>query len=407
MNRAMSPHGRAEASLAPPSPPRSPWQFVYGAAHRARRAWYRRRAERLPRPVVSVGNLHWGGGGKTPLVAAVAAHLRDAGHRVAILSRGYGRDSTGIRVVSDGGPPLVGPGEAGDEPFLLSEQLPGVAVVVGAERAAAGRHALEHLASPPDLFLLDDGFSHLALHRDLDLLAFPAADPFAGGRLFPGGRLREPLASCRHADAALLTGLAPEVVAQEEVAQEGTEGSAKSGAGAGAGRRKAEALAAALGEHGFEGAAFACALEAAALRRVDDGDGDDSGSEVGSDAGSDAGPLAAGTRLLPVCAIARPGGFLAGAAAAAAAAGLELAPALTFRDHHDYPPASLEEIRRAAAAAGAGAVVTTAKDRVKLHRRHLGLALVELPVRARPEAAFWAWLDGRLEPLLRRGKGAG
>ncbi len=391
MSRAEGTGGRGGPDLAPPlappPPPRSPWQLFYGAAHRARRAWYRRRAERLPRPVISVGNLHWGGGGKTPLTAAVAAHLRDAGHRVAILSRGYGRETTGIRVVSDGGAPLLGPGEAGDEPVLLAEQLPGVAVVVGAERAAAGRHALEHLPAPPDLFLLDDGFSHLPLHRDLDLLAFPAADPFAGGRLPPGGGLREPLASSRHADAALLTGLPTEEVAQE-TAQEMPPNRDYQG------RRKAEALAAALDGYGFRGAAFACALEASPLRVVNDG-------------GDALRPLPAGTRLLPVCAIARPEGFLADAGRAAAAAGMEVvAQALTFRDHHDYPEASLEKIRRAAAEAEAGAVLTTTKDRVKLHGR-LGLQLVELPVRARPEAAFWPWLDRRLERLIGRGAETG
>ena len=374
---------RGEAALAPPPPSRSPWQRFYGAAHRARRAWYRRRAERLPRPVVSVGNLHWGGGGKTPLTAAVAAHLRDAGHRVAILSRGYGRETKGIRVVSDGGPPLLGPAEAGDEPVLLAEQLPGVAVVVAADRAAAGRHALEHLPAVPDLFLLDDGFSHLRLHRDLDLLAFPAADPFAGGRLLPGGRLREPLASSRHADAALLTGLPPEEVPADSDEEDG-----------GPGRGKAEALAAALGGHGFRGEAFACALEPCSLRLVG------RGSEAADE-------LPPGTRLLPVCAIARPDGFLAGAGPAATAAGMEVvAPALTFRDHHDYREASLEKIRRTAAEAGAGAVLTTTKDGVKLGGR-LGLPLVELPVRARPEAAFWPWLDGRLERLTAAAAAAG
>ncbi|HEX4498130.1 MAG TPA: tetraacyldisaccharide 4'-kinase, partial [Thermoanaerobaculia bacterium] len=72
-----------------PSPSLSPWQLLYGGAHRLRREWYRTRARRLPRPVVSVGNLHWGGSGKTPLVAAIAAHLRDRGIAVCILSRGY------------------------------------------------------------------------------------------------------------------------------------------------------------------------------------------------------------------------------------------------------------------------------------------------------------------------------
>ena len=85
-----------------PSPPTSPWQQFYGAVHRLRRRWYRKHARHLPRPVISVGNLHWGGSGKTPLVAAIAAHLRDRGLAVCILSRGYGSAGKGVRVVSEG-----------------------------------------------------------------------------------------------------------------------------------------------------------------------------------------------------------------------------------------------------------------------------------------------------------------
>jgi tetraacyldisaccharide 4'-kinase len=345
--------GAAERpALAAPPPPRSPWQLLYGAVHRLRRARAAGRAERLPRPVVSIGNLHWGGGGKTPLAAAVAARLRDGGRRVCVLSRGYGGGGRGVRLVSDGGGPLLAPGEAGDEPVLLARELPGVAVVVAAERAAAGRFALRTLSPAPELFILDDGFSHVALARDLDLLAFPAADPFAGGRLAPSGRLREPLASARWADAVLLTGLAPEEVAA-----------------GGAGDR----LAAALAPHGFRGPGFACALA------------------VGEPRLAGGAALAPATPVLLVSAIARPERF----AASARRAGLAAAGELAFRDHHDYPPASLRRIAAAARAAGAEAVLTTAKDAVKLRGR-LDLPLAELPVRAEPEPAFWSWLEGRL-----------
>lgn len=341
--------------LTPPPVPRSPWQHLYAAAHRWRRAWWRGRAARLPRPVISVGNLHWGGGGKTPLTAAVAAHLRDDGRRVCILSRGYGRRGGGVRLVSDGGPPLLGPSTAGDEPVLLAGELPGVAVVVSAEREQAGRHALERLDPPPELFLLDDGFSHLRLARDIDLLAFPAADPFAGGRLPPGGRLREPLAAAARADAVLLTGL--------EVGQvdDGDPG----------GR-----LAAALRPHGFRGPGFACALAASPPR-------DDAGR-----------PLPEGLPVLLVSAIARPERFTA----TARSLGLRVAGELAFPDHHAYPERSLRRIRQAYARSGAAAVLTTGKDRVKMYRR-LDLPLAELPVRAQPEERFWGWLDERLAAL--------
>lgn len=352
--------------LVAPPPPVSPWQRLYGGAHRLRRAWYRQRAGRLPRPVISIGNLHWGGGGKTPFVAAVAAHLRDGGHRACILSRGYGRQGSGIVVVSTGEGPLVGPRLAGDEPVLLAGELPGVAVMVGRRRAEAGRAALERLPQPPEVFVLDDGFSHLALARDLDVLVFPAADPFAGGRLAPAGRLREPLAAAARADAAVLTGLDGE----------GSAEAADPGA----------ALAAALAVHGFRGPGFASRLVAAPPRFAPGR------------------PLPPAARVLLVAGIARPERFFATArrlasGAAAGPAAFEVAGELAFPDHHDFPDASLEAIRRAAAAAGAEALLVTAKDRVKLHGR-LDLGLAELPVAAEPEAAFWRWFDGRLGEIL-------
>ncbi len=331
-----------------PPPPSSPWQLFYGGAHRLRQRWYRDRARRLPRPVVSVGNLHWGGSGKTPLVAAVAGHLRDRGLAVCILSRGYGGQGQGVRVVSAGEGPLLGPLVAGDEPVLLAGELPGVAVVVGPDRHQAGLQALRRLEPAPALFLLDDGFSHLRLHRDLDLVAFPASDPFGGGCLFPSGRLREPLASVSRAHAAILTG-ASEI----------------DGHGA--------ALAEALRPHGFTGPGFA------------------SRTVPGTARFADGSPVPAGARVFLVTAIARPEGFTG----TVRGLGFEIAGELRFPDHHGYPSASLEKIAEAFRTSGAAAVLTTSKDRVKLHRR-LQVPLAELPVRAEPEPAFWAWLDGEV-----------
>ena len=355
----------SRAPLDAPPPAGSPWQRLYAAAHRLRGRWYHGRARRLPLPVISVGNLHWGGGGKTPLVAAVAGHLRQRGVMVCILSRGYGGGGHGVRVVSRGDGPLLGPGEAGDEPVLLAGELPGVAVVVGADRHRAGMEALARLRPAPDLFLLDDGFSHLALHRDLDLLAFPAADPFGGGRLWPGGRLREPLAASARADAALLTG-AP--------APGRTEGGAAAIPGSGA------SLAAALRFYGFTGPGFACALRAGA-------------AVLHGPAGIV--PLAAGSRVLLVSAIARPEQF----AAAVRKLDFAVMEELRFPDHHAFPAASLARIAARAAASGAAAVLVTSKDRVKLLGR-LAAPLAELPVAAEPEPAFWDWLDAAADRLL-------
>lgn len=342
-----------------PGPPRSPWQLLYGGAHALRRRWYQKRARALPRPVISIGNLHWGGTGKTPLTAAVAAHLRDRGLAVCILSRGYAGEGRGVRVVSVGGGPLLGPKVAGDEPVLLAGELPGVAVVVGPDRWLAGQKAMQRLDPVPDLFLLDDGFSHLALRRDLDLLAFPAADPFGGGRLPPGGRLREPLAAAARASAVILTGLSDLTDLSTGL----------SGA----------ALAKALRPYGFAGPGFTSRTVPGRPRWI-----------------GRHGELPAGVPVFLVSAVARPDTFTA----AVRSLGYEIAGELRFPDHHAYPPASLERIATAWKASAAAAVLATSKDRVKLLGR-LDLPLAELPVRAAPEEAFWRWLDGEVD-LLRR-----
>jgi tetraacyldisaccharide 4'-kinase len=335
-----------------PTPPTSPWQLLYNGAHRLRHQWYEGRAHRLPRPVLSVGNLHWGGSGKTPLVAAIAAHLRDRGLAVCILSRGYASRGRGVRVVSTGEGPLLGPLVAGDEPVLLAGELPGVTVVVGPDRHQAGLQALRRLDPAPGIFLLDDGFSHLRLARDLDLVAFPSADPFGGGRLPPSGRLREPLAAMSRAHAAILTG-APET------------------AGHGA------TLAEALRPYGFTGPGFACRTVPGEARTA-----------IGS-------PVPRGERVFLVTAIARPDNFTA----SVRSLGYETAGELRFPDHHRYPAASLARIEEAFRSSGARILLTTAKDRVKLHGR-LSLPLAELPIHAEPEPAFWAWLDGEVDLLL-------
>lgn len=181
--------------------------MIFGAVARVRRnlfdkGWFR--AERAGRPVVSLGNLMVGGAGKTPHVALLAERLLAAGISPAILSRGYGRSTRGVVIVSDGRKLLAGPSESGDEPFLLARRLPSVPVIVGESRAAAGAEFLS-CGGRADLFLLDDGFQHLALHRDADLLLVDATRGVGNGWTIPFGRLREPVSHARFADALLVT----------------------------------------------------------------------------------------------------------------------------------------------------------------------------------------------------------
>ena len=157
--------------------------------------------------MVSVGNLTVGGTGKTPVTTCLARLLQDRGQRVAILSRGYGGQSRGVTCISDGQHLYHKPPEVGEEPYWLARSLPGVAVNTGACRYAAGLAAWEEFK--PDLFLLDDGFQHFQLHRDLDLVLLDAASPFGNGFLLPRGPLREPLTALAAAQALILTRFDP------------------------------------------------------------------------------------------------------------------------------------------------------------------------------------------------------
>jgi tetraacyldisaccharide 4'-kinase len=165
----------------------------------------------LPVPVLCFGNLSTGGTGKTPLVMEAARLLLDAGFKPAVVSRGYRRVNTAaVVVVSDGRTIRATLETAGDEPLLMARQLPGVTVVVGADRYQAGRVACEQCGS--NILLLDDGFQHRALARDCDLVLWDSLRPFEAGALLPRGLMREGFGALRRAHALILTraNLAPE-----------------------------------------------------------------------------------------------------------------------------------------------------------------------------------------------------
>jgi tetraacyldisaccharide 4'-kinase len=180
---------------------------IYGNLLRLRALLYRLGllpSRSLPVPVISVGNITLGGTGKTPMVSWIARFLMERGKRVAVLSRGYGGSSKGaVRIVSDGSKILLSPEEAGDEPYLLAKSVPGLMVVIGADRYQAGLLALNELK--PDLFILDDGFQHLRLKRDLNILLLDASRPFANGRTLPAGFLRERPSACGRSDLVIYT----------------------------------------------------------------------------------------------------------------------------------------------------------------------------------------------------------
>lgn len=177
-----------------------PFSFIYGSL-----IWLRNRAfdagllttTNVGVPVVSVGNLTAGGTGKTPLVEWIAGYLLKKGRRVAIISRGYGRESSGVVVVSDGSRILCGARRGGDEPVEMARTLPRAAVVVGERRVKAARHAIEALKA--DFLLLDDGFQHRYIGRDLDILVLDSRKDITAEALLPAGIRREPLGGIRRA----------------------------------------------------------------------------------------------------------------------------------------------------------------------------------------------------------------
>jgi tetraacyldisaccharide 4'-kinase len=298
-----------------------PLSPLYAAAVKARAAAYARGwlpSHRLGLPVVSVGNLSLGGTGKTPTVIALVRDLARRGRRPAVLTRGYRRSSAVPAVVV--GPDPGRPVETiGDEPAELARRLPGVPIVVDADRVRGGGTAI---ALGADIVVLDDGFQHLRLERDLDLVLVDAGDPWGGGRLPPRGRLREPLAALARASAVLVTKVPEDhgpVV---------------------------EPVRAAVEAH-----AGAIPVLAARLRL----------SRVRTAKGWQPADALAGRRLFAFAGVGRPGAF----AALLEEAGVELAGSRWFPDHHRYTAAERESLAAAAAVAGA-TLVTTGKDAVKL-----------------------------------------
>lgn len=192
---------------------------IYSAALSGRKLFYKtgfKKTKKLPAKVISIGNLTLGGTGKTPAVIAVAQEAKNQGFKPCILTRGYKGKAKG--------PCLITRNELndraknslpvtrhlsllfGDEPLLMAYRLEKIPVVKGKNRFLAGIYALGEFGSDAiNMFILDDGFQHWGLYRDVDILLIDAANPFGNGKLFPEGILREPLNSIKRADTIVIT----------------------------------------------------------------------------------------------------------------------------------------------------------------------------------------------------------
>jgi len=181
--------------------------LLYGLIIRLRHTLYSNglfQSSSLACRVVSVGNITLGGTGKTPTVIHLAQLFQSRGLKTVVLSRGYRSQSPGpVAVVSDGKRILLNAREAGDEPVLLAKALPGVPVIIGGHRVLSGRLAREQFS--PDIIVLDDGFQHLQLKRDADIVLIDQGFGFGNGCLIPRGILREPLSALKRADIVILS----------------------------------------------------------------------------------------------------------------------------------------------------------------------------------------------------------
>lgn len=308
---------------------------LYAAVARRRREWFAAHPNarrRLRHPVISIGNIAAGGRGKTPFTAFVARVLLEAGEFPAILSRGYARTdpADGAVMVRDREGIRADLARAGDEPLMLARQLPGTIVVTSRDRFVAGELAEQQLGAT--VHVLDDGFQHFRVDRDIDIVLVKASDLTAS--TFPSGRLREP---------------ADVLIAADAIVALDTFDSPQAHAAFFQGRRR---TAPAVFEDG-------------AVR--------------------------VGERALAIAGIADPEPFFE----AVAAQGFEIAGTRRFRDHHPFSAADVARLHDEARAAKARAIITTEKDYVRLlPHRPFGLAVgyVPLTMDVEPPEAFRRWL---------------
>ena len=335
----------------------TPLSGLYGLVVDRRSAWYDRgvfRRHRVSVPVISVGNVTAGGTGKTPLVEWIARTLAAEGLRPCIVTRGYRRKAKGRIVASNGTEISATLEEAGDEAFMLAESLKGkAAVVCDVDRVAGASWAIENLKS--DVIILDDGFQHRRLARDLDIVTVDATKPWGNGNLLPAGTLREPLAALSRADCFVITR------ADDTV--------------------QTAALRAELRKLNAEAPILASVVKLSQVRALANG--------------PDAPLDPKGHAIAAFCAIGNPESFFA----LLKRAGFEMKYERAFRDHHRFRQSDLDRVEDGARKAGAELLLTTAKDAGKLRELKLGMPcyVVEIAIDIAPSEDFRRLLTTAIE----------
>ena len=315
------------------------------------------RTGRLPCPVISVGNITLGGSGKTPMVELIVRALKELGVGPAVVSRGYGRDTRGVHVVADQQSLKLGPRAAGDEPFMLAERLPGVAVVVGENRLEAGRVAVERCGATA--IVLDDGFQHRTLEKDLEILVLNGRAPWGNARLFPRGMLREPLPALARADLIAITNPPSEAAL--------------------------EAVTGTIRRHNERAPLLVSSYEVVEVQ--------DAREAKPALAGA-----LAGRRLLAFAGLGSPQSF----ADTLDAMGVRRAGLMEYPDHHWFAQSDLDELGQQSRAVGAEGLITTEKDWARLRGLRLpAVPLWVLAVRLRLEAGRELLLQALAHALSR------
>ncbi len=325
---------------------------LFGEIVKGRRRWYDRHAtarRRLACPVISVGSLSVGGSGKTPVVAHLAKLLAGGGERPAILSRGYGRKDSadGVVVVRDEEGVQAPLARAGDEPLMLARNLDGVRVVVAPDRYLAGRLAEMRLGC--SVHLLDDGFQHLQLDRDIDLLVMHS-DEFEDPQVLPFGTLREPLETAARADALLVSG-----------------------------------------DMSGTGKSIIDTLQLSRIyqmQRVLD-------VPRSTDSEKSPVPLSASSRILAIAGIAKPDRFFS----EIGTFGGIVVRTLAFSDHHEFTQQDIVKITELVRALRIDLVLTTEKDYVRLEIYQpfaFNVAIVPLKIEIEEEGEFLSWITSQL-----------